>query len=207
YNKFIVIENGINIEKFKRAKPYKKEKINSDFKETDKLICMVGRFSTQKDQATIIKAIKKIPKNIHLLLIGEGKLKEKNKNLAEKLDVLNRIHFLGFRNDIDKIYKTVDIVVLSSNWEGFGLAALEGMAAGKPVVASNVSGLKKLVQGAGLLFPRGDDKKLAEKIKNLLSNYDKYKRTSDLCFKRSQLFDIKKMVQRYINEYKKLNDD
>ena len=111
---------------------------------------MVARFSEQKDQPTLIKAIKELPENVHLLLIGEGTLKQKNENLAKEIGVSDKVHFLGFRNDVERILKTVDIVVLSSNWEGFGLAAAEGMAAGKPVIASKVEGLREIVDGYGL---------------------------------------------------------
>lgn len=75
--KFIVIENGINIDKFRNAIPYKKEELNPSFTEETKLICMVGRFSEQKDQATLIKAMKYLPEDIHLLLVGEGPLRKK----------------------------------------------------------------------------------------------------------------------------------
>lgn len=202
--KFIVIENGINIKKFIDTKPYHKFVINNKFTQDTKLICMVGSFKEQKDQATLIRAMKKLPSDIHLLLIGEGPLKEKNQTLAKEIGVEDRVHFLGFRNDIPRILKTVDIVVLSSHWEGFGLAAVEGMASGKPVIASDVLGLREVVQGAGILFLKGDSIELATKINELFIENDKYDDIAKKCLLKSNYFSIEKMVERYINAYRKL---
>lgn len=205
-NKFTVIENGIDLKKFTKAIPYKKKEINKIFNEDTILLCMVGRFNEQKDQSTIIKTIKELPNNIHLLLIGEGELKKYNENLADVLGVSDRVHFLGFRNDIDRILKSVDIVILSSKWEGFGLAAVEGMAAGKPVIVTKVPGLSRIVNGAGLTFEVGNIKELKEKILILL-NEEVYKEISDKCLLRSKKYSIEKMVEKYLEEYKKLRAD
>lgn len=202
--KFIVIENGVDIEKFRKAKPYSKSDLNSQFAEDTKLVCMVGRFTEAKDQATLIKAMKKIPDNVHLLLVGEGHLKEKNKELAIEIGVKGRVHFLGFRNDIPRILKTVDIFVLSSNWEGFGIAAVEGMAAGKPVIASDVPGLREIVKGAGLLFSVGDSDELAREINELFTDENRYEEISRKCLVRAKKYSIEKMVERYIILYNEL---
>lgn len=199
--KFIVIQNGINIEKFMEAKAYSKDEINSKFTQDTKLICMVGRFSEQKDQATLIKAMKELPSNVHLLLIGEGPLKEKNQSLAKEIGVEDKVHFLGFRNDIPRILKAVDIVVLSSHWEGLPLAAVEGMAAGKPVIASDVPGLKEVVRDAGLLFEENNSKELCEKIKILLTDSEKYENVRKKCIKKAHEYAIDEMVNKYLNTY------
>jgi len=91
--KYKVIRNGVNVEKFRNAIPYKKDAINNKFTDETKLVCMVGRFSEQKDQSALIRAMKKLPSDIHLLLIGEGPLKEKNESLAREIGVEDRVHF------------------------------------------------------------------------------------------------------------------
>ncbi|TKH01020.1 glycosyltransferase family 4 protein, partial [Peribacillus simplex] len=202
--KYLVIENGINFKKFNESKPYLKSEINEILNEEKILLCMVGRFSKQKDQATLIKAMKSLSKDVHLLLIGEGPLKAQNEFLAKEIGLERRIHFLGFRNDVDRIYKTSDIVILSSKWEGFGLAAVEGMATGKPVIASDVTGLKEVVEGAGVLFKKGDSLDLAENINNLLINAEEYSKVSDKCLKRASNYNIEKMVEGYMNLYLKV---
>lgn len=204
--RFVVIENGIDLKKFKEAKPYLKHEINAKFSEDTQLICMVGRFSEAKDQVTLIKAMKHIPSKVHLLLIGEGPLKEKNEELVNQINLEDRVHFLGFRDDVPRILKTVDIVVLSSKWEGFGLAAVEGMAAGKPVVASDVPGLSEIVTGFGLIFEVGNSEELANKINQLINDPLKYNEVAGKCQLRANSYSIEKMVNEYIEQYKILLD-
>lgn len=199
--KFITIENGINIDKFKNAKPYEKEKINNIFSDKTKLICMVGRFTEAKNQRTLIKAIKDLPNDIHLLLVGEGYLKENNMKLAHDLKVSNRVHFLGFRNDVERILKTCDIIVLSSNWEGLSLSSVEGMASGKPFIASRVNGLEEVVGSHGILFENNNDKELRNIILELFSNKKYYNEISLRCMKRAEDYNIDNMVKKEIELY------
>lgn len=199
--KHVVIENGVDIEKIRKALPYKKDELIDGINEEIKLICMVGRFSEQKDQATLIKAVSKLSDDVHLLLVGEGPLMNENKKIVEELRLIDRVHFLGFREDIPRILKTVDIVVLSSHWEGFGLAAVEGMAAGKPVIASDVEGLSEVVKGAGLLFE--GQKELIITMNSLLNDNVLYKKTAVLCLARAKKYSIQQMVKRLEEVYNK----
>lgn len=200
--KFTVINNGINIEKFKEAKPYDKAMINNKLTSDTKLLCMVGRFSKAKDQSTIIKAMKDIPEDIHLLLVGEGPLKQYNEKLSEDIGVSNRVHFLGYRDDVERILKTSDIVIQSSNWEGFGLSAVEGMAVGKPIIASDVEGLRDVVDDAGVLFQKGNVKDLYKMTNALLNDYNFYKEVSNKCSTRAGDFSIDIMIKDIIKKYK-----
>ena len=168
------------------------------------LVCMAARFTEQKDQPTLIKAISKLPENIHLILLGEGKLKDFNENLAKNLNISHRVHFLGFRSDIPQILKTVDIVVLSSHWEGLCLAAVEGMAAVKPVIASRVEGLFEVVSGYGLLFEEGNVDELASLIRRLTEDEQFYSEIAQSCKKRSKEFSIQKTVDNLLNIYRKV---
>ncbi|MGO1372088.1 MAG: glycosyltransferase [Senegalia sp. (in: firmicutes)] len=201
--KFTVSHNGINIKKFKDAKTYVKSAINDSFSEDTQLLCMVARFSEAKDQPTIIKAMQYIPENIHLLLVGEGPLKCNNEQLAEDMAVENRVHFLGFRNDIERILRTCDIIIQSSNWEGFGLAAIEGMAAGKPVIASDVEGLREVVCGAGMLFEKSNVEELVSIIKLMLED-SCYNECVKLSFNRASKYNIDIMSEKTLHIYKTL---
>lgn len=96
---------------------------------------------------------------------------------------------------------------MSSHWEGFGLVAVEGMAVGKPVIASNVDGLKQVVEGYGLLFEDDDYKELASKIKKLESDKIFYNKISTLCCKRAQYFDITNMANRYMAVYHEVDKE
>lgn len=198
--KYHLLENGVDIQGIQKAEPYKKNELIPEISEDTKLIAMIGRFSEQKDQYTLIHGMTSMSKNVHLILVGEGPLIQKNMKLVKQLEIEDRIHFLGFRNDIARILKTVDIVVLSSNWEGFGLAALEGMAAGKPVIASDVEGLSKIVSGAGLLFENGNISELQKHMESLFLDDRFYKEIQEKCINRAEKYSIQRMAL----EYKKL---
>ena len=169
-----------------------------------KVIAMVAGFRYQKDQETLIRAMSYVPKDVELWLIGDGERRTIIEQCVKEKGLENRVRLLGIRNDIPSILKTVDIVVQSSHWEGFGLAAVEGMAAGKPVVASNVAGLSQVVSNAGVLFPLGDDKALADILNKLLTDYKYYNTVKGRCVKRAHKFDISKMVYKYCQVYQSL---
>lgn len=203
-DKYKVIENGINIEKFIKAVSYNKDEINKIFTDKTKLLCMVGRFVEAKDQGTIIRAMTKIDEDIHVIFVGDGILRQKYEEMVMQLGLINRVHFLGFRNDIERILKTVDIVILSSHWEGLSLASIEGMACGKPFIASKVQGLKEMVEGYGLMFEHENDNELSDLVKLLFSNEDIYNRTSEKCLERAKNYDVKNMVDKLLYEYNRL---
>ncbi|WP_302613913.1 glycosyltransferase, partial [uncultured Bacteroides sp.] len=118
-----------------------------------------------------------------------------------ELGLENRVHFLGLRQDVPTLVKTSDILVLSTNFEGFGLVAVEGMAAGKPVIASNVPGLKEVVNGAGILFPAKDDDCLAREIEHLFKDEDYRNIIAKRCLQRAMKYDVKFMIEKYLLIY------
>lgn len=200
--KIRVINNGVDTEKIAKAIPISRNeiKIPSDVF----LITQVANFYSAKDQKTLIKAISFLPEKYHVLFVGDGPLLAKHKSLAQNCNQPRCIHFLGMRNDVPSILKASDIVVMSSNFEGFGLAAVEGMAAGKPVVASDVEGLSNIVEGAGLLFEPHDEKDLAAKIRRLMEDQLFYKSVSEKCKQRSEKYDVSVMGNRYNQLYQSL---
>ena len=203
-DKHVVIENGVDITKIKAALPYKKNELINGITENTKLICMVGRFSEAKDQPTLIRAVSKLSRDIHLILVGEGPLISDNKKLAEELGISDRVHFLGFRQDIPRILKTVDIVVLSSHWEGLSLASIEGLASGKPFIASKVPGLEEIVEGHGVLFEKGNYNQLCEIITSLLNDSKIYNETAKSCVQQSKKYELKNTVISLWKLYKKI---
>jgi len=114
---------------------------------------------------------------------------------------------LGNRGDVPDLLAQSDIAVQSSHWEGFGLAAVEAMASGLPTVASNVSGLRDVVGGAGVLFSSGDERELADRILQLIDDRNLYVRTSAACLERAKEFDINRMVENYIEIYNSIQSD
>lgn len=197
-NKLVIIENGVYLEKIYEAIPYKKSEIGLN--ESDKLILMSARFEAQKDHETIIKSLKLLPEEFKLLLAGEGSLLSKYKEFAKNLQLENRILFLNNRKDIFEIMKMVDYNVLSSNFEGLSLSAIESLASGKPFIASDVSGLN-FIKNKGLLFPKGDETELARLILELYYNRNLYYQIADDCLSLAKNYSIEKMLDKYVKVY------
>lgn len=194
--RFVVINNGINVKLFST---------NEASHEYSKTLIMIGRFSPAKDQATIIKAMALLKDDIHLILVGNGRGIEECKSLACQLKVDNRVHFVGTQSDVSAWIAKADVGIQSSKWEGFGLAAVEMMAGGLPVVATDVDGLREVVQGAGILFPVGNYQILADIINHLLADKRYYDDIKAKCLERSMQYDIHVMADAYMNVYKKLS--
>ena len=192
----IVIYNGINLNKY--LKPIKDITNKKEF-----IITMIAGFRYQKDQDTLIRALPLLPANYKLWLIGDGERRQELENLVTSLSLEYRVKFWGIRNDISQLLEQTDIVVLSSHWEGLSLSSIEGMASGRPFIASDVDGLREIVNENGILFPQGDEKTLASEIRSLCENHELYKQIAIACQAKAKQYDINIMAKKYNNLYAK----
>ncbi len=197
----ITIENGVNIASYQSG--YKIRNLSNPLF----VITQIAGFRIEKDQKTLIRTMKNLPDYFHLWLVGLGTEINACKQLVEDLHLSHRVDFLGIRDDVPDILQKSDVVVMSSHWEGFGLAAVEGMAAGKPVVASDVPGLREVVEGAGVLFGAGQTHELAAILKELHDDHVYYEKTADLCKARALQYDVGNMAERYLSLYQELYDN
>jgi len=133
---------------------------------------MVARFSRQKDQALLLNAFADLKLPAELLLVGEGELLERQRRLAGRLGIADRVQFLGGRKDVPEIMADCDIFVLTSHYEGFPNVTLEAMRAGLPVIASDVGGTREaIIEGeTGFVVPHGDLATLKKKLAFLIQN-------------------------------------
>lgn len=201
-NKIIKIYNGIDLKEIIEAKKYSRNEIKFD--SNDKLILQVSSFTPQKNQQTLIKSLKYLPNSFKLILVGDGGVEKENCiNIAQKMDLSDRVFFLGIRKDVPRLLKSVDVVVLSSHFEGLSLSSVEGLASGKPFIASDVPGLTEVVEGAGILFEDNNEKELANAILSICTNVIVNKKIISDCINRSKKFDILTMTQKYSDLYKK----
>lgn len=196
-----VINNGVSINTFKNSIATDKNDFFPNSEVGLKTIIQVSSFKEPKDQATLIRSLSYLPNNVKLLLVGEGILQQQCKELAIELKVDDRVLFLGIRTDVPQLLKMADIVVLSSNYEGFSLASIEGMASGKPLIASDVDCLTTIVKNAGILFKPGDAKELSSYIDKLCTNNIYYQDVASQCKQRAEQYDIKFMVDKHIELY------
>jgi len=203
-DKLIIIENGINFKKFNQAIPYEKCAIDKNINQSDFLLIQVAGFRIQKDQFTLIKSLVHLPSYVKLVLVGDGENRSNCEQLTSQLHLLDRVFFLGIRTDIPELLKTVDVIVLSTKYEGLSLSSIEGLASGKPFIGSDVPGLTDIVNGTGIQFPLGDDKKLAEEILKLMSDKDYYRQTALRCVEKAKSYDIDLMVDKTIDLYKQV---
>jgi len=117
-------------------------------------------------------------------------------------NVADRIHFLGVRSDVPSLLQAADIVVMSSHFEGLPLSCLEGMASGKPFIASDVDGLREIVGDYGVLFPHEDSATLAATIEKLCSDAQYAAAISKRCQQRAAEFDISATAAGYEAVYR-----
>ncbi len=193
----VVVNNGVDVARF--LCPIKDVSQNKSF-----LVSQVSSFNDAKDQDTLVKAIKELPDNYRLQLAGDGVRRPKVEELARSLGIADRVDFMGIRTDIPDILGSSDVVVLSSHWEGLSLSSIEGMASGRPFIASDVDGLHEIVKDSGILFPHGDYKQLAKEIRQLCNNTVHYNVVARECQERAKQFDISIMAKKYNELYKSL---
>ena len=137
------------------------------------VISVVGELNENKNQSMLFESMERLRDTqlLHLILVGEGPMEETYRRRVRERGIGN-IHFLGFRNDVPKILAMSDVIALTSKREGLPRCVMEGMAAGKPVLGTNVRGIRDLVVDGenGFLVEVGDVEGLAEKIRLLRSN-------------------------------------
>lgn len=157
-DKLTVIYNGIDSSRF--SSPKDKHEVYT--------IGMTARFSRQKDQMTLIKAVERVVKAqnkvLKLVLLGDGKTKRDCREYVKKHDLELVVEFRTGK--FQELASQLDLFVLSTNWEGLPLVVIEAMAARIPVVASNVPGVNEIINHGenGFLVDVGDDKQLATAI-------------------------------------------
>jgi glycosyltransferase involved in cell wall biosynthesis len=196
-----IIPNGVDLNQINSAMGYSKEVF---FSNSSCLILQVARFGFPKDQKTVIESLVYLPEKFKLLLVGDGEELSACKALVHELKLNDRTLFLGMRNDIPELLKTADILVLSSLYEGLSLSCIEGMASGKPFVASDVPGLKEIVTGSGLVFECGNPKELALIFQELDVNPEYYNQIAERCKKRVEDYSIDAMIQTHLQLYQTL---
>jgi len=143
--------------------------------EEDSVIGFVGRLDEQKGLLTLLEAMAILVerhRNARLVLAGEGNLRPAAEKFLKDRNLRRHAYLAGFRENIPEFLRGIDFLVMPSNWEGFGYAAVEAMAAGKAVVASHVSSLPEIVDDhrTGLLVPPRSPERLADAMVTLMDN-------------------------------------
>lgn len=154
------------------------------------IITHISNFRQVKRIEDVIRVFNKINKKVDskLLLIGDGPEQRAAHKLAVKLNVSNKIHFLGLQSSIEKLLAISDLFLLPSEKENFSLSALEAMSCGVPVIATQVGGMAEMIDNGkdGYLFDVGDIDGMAEAGIKLLDDKDSYKKISAAAQKKAK---------------------
>lgn len=190
-----VIHNGIDAEAFACAEPAPLPTPPGAL-----VIGFVGRFDDRKgilDLARAWSAVAEALPDAHLALAGKGPEEER---VRAMLAAAPRVHWLGFRADVPQVLRAIDILAVPSHWEGFGLVAAEGLAAGAAVVAADASSLPEIVRDGreGLLVPPADPDALAAALIRLGRDAGERRRLAAAGPPRvAAEFSLDRMIDRY----------
>lgn len=201
-NKLRTIYNGIDLQKYIHAKGYEKESLG--FSDTDFILIQVSSFTPQKNQKSLIEALHFLPEKVKVLLVGTGPQESLLKKFVEEEGLTDRVRFLGVRQDVPNLLKTANAIILSSHYEGLSLSSVEGLASGKPFLASDVPGLTEVVENAGILFQDNNPMALANAIFSVLNDPDYSARVSELGQERARRYDIEGMCKSYLQIYSEI---
>lgn len=168
------------------------------------LAATAARLHPQKDLPTMLRAVAGVP-SLELLVLGEGPLEEDLKRLAQTLGIAQRVHFVGFRDDVFDVLRAADVFVLSSLWEAVSLAVQEAVLVKVPVVSSDVGGIRELITdgSSGRLVPPGDPAALARALSGLLAAPDEAQRFAEAAYGRLRsTFSTDAMLSRLAAIYR-----
>lgn len=195
----VVVSNGFDMNK----KLPSCDEFEDNNLENKIVITMASRFVKGKDFETLIDAIGQLNDNYHLLLVGDGELFNSVKDYVVKSCLSSKVDLLGYRDDILKIFKNSDLVVLSTAFEGLPVVLLESISVGTPVVGSDVPGVKDVLGGTNLMFEYGNVNGLVKKIMYVLEEEqsDKIQKTIDVL---QEDFDIKHTISEYKYIYRSI---
>ncbi|MCX7765529.1 MAG: glycosyltransferase [Candidatus Sumerlaeia bacterium] len=204
--KCFVIYNGIEIEQFQQAQPSPELRYSLGIKEDDFVIIMVARLVEQKNHRLVIEAAPEIIQNVpraKFLFVGDGKLRAELEALVQKKGLESRFIFAGQRDDVPHLLKLAAVAVLPSFKEGFSNTVIEAMAAGLPVIATNVGGNQEAILDGetGFIISPTDKIGLARVIIRLAQDRNLLLRLSQNATLHSQNFSINRMVSETENLY------
>ncbi|MDE5551933.1 MAG: glycosyltransferase [Muribaculaceae bacterium] len=200
-----LIPNGIDVSRFAIERPHPSQ-WPVIFGRSGRAIVMVSRFSAAKDQATLIRAVPHIEdKEAFVVLVGDGETRGEVERLASELGVSDRVVFTGNRSDVPRLLAAAEIGVLSTHWEGMSMSVIEMMASGLPIVATDVAGMREMLDGVGRLVPEGDERALAGVLNELLTGgcREDAGRIA-VSRQRAGRYDIAAVAEAYVRLYKEL---
>lgn len=209
-NKIFKIEKEIEvIQNFVDVKRFSKKPIDA-FRQViapnnEKIIVHASNFRKIKRVGDVVRIFAQVHKVApsKLLFVGDGPERQGAESLCRELDLCDDMRFVGKQEQMEEIFAISDLFLLTSEYESFGLAALEAMAAGVPVISTNVGGLPEInVHGkTGFLANLGDIDAMSKYAIDLLTDEKKLSAFKENAAAHAQLFDIQNIVPKYEELY------
>jgi glycosyltransferase involved in cell wall biosynthesis len=205
-NKIAVINNPVLINEIEDLS---REKIDFPLRTNLPVILTVGRLSSEKNQALLIRAFQEVQKHVNsnLVILGIGPEEVKLRKLVNSLGLTEKVHFLGWQSNPFKYMNRATVFVLSSDYEGFPSVLVEAMACGCPVVSTDCSyGPAEILDGGkyGILVPVRDEGILSMGILQVLRDESLRTLLSNIGMERAKDFDATRIAYQYNNLFNEL---
>ena len=170
-----VIPNGVDVRRYQSRIERRRVRSELNLDDDHHLMSVVGTLKEQKGHRYLIEAVSLLVSEhpqLRIAIVGDGELRHQLEAAVNTAELTDHVIFLGNRNDVPELLSASDSFVLPSLWEGLPMALIEAMAAGLPIIATEVSGTKQVMVAdrTGLLVPPGDATALADAIRSLLSD-------------------------------------
>jgi len=209
-SKMFVIKNGIDFTEAKERDYLEKKKKELGLDLSQPIVGTVARLHRQKGLIYLLRAAREVQQaipEVKILIVGGGPLHLKLERAVLRAGLGNCLVFMGERKDAQELLSLFDVFVLSSLWEGLPYVLIEASALGKPIVATDVDGVKEVIKNGetGILVPPRNPKKLAEAIIRLLQKKDFALKLGERAKKTIPLkYSLSRMVEEVQNLYLKL---
>ena len=201
-----VIYNFVDVQRFSKKPIDAFRKVIAP--NNERIILHASNFRKIKRIDDVIRIFKKLNDVIpsRLLLVGDGPERPMAEALCRELNLCDEIRFVGKQQDMEEIFAIADLFLLPSEYESFGLSALEAMAGGAPVISTNVGGLPEIITPGenGFMANIGDTDQMAQYAIDILKDENTFKRFKENARKQAENFDIARIVPQYERLYERL---
>jgi glycosyltransferase involved in cell wall biosynthesis len=204
---WVLCRDAISVQEFMRPGPRRTKLAQWGIPEDKVIIGMVACFKPQKAPVDFVEVAAEVLKragNVHFVMAGDGELRPEIEARIRERGVASQITLLGWQEDMPEVYRNLDIVVLTSLWEGLPCVFSEAMAGELPIVATNVDGAREaIVHGEnGFLHEPHDIKGLADSVTQLIADPGLRKQMGRLGKARVMEFDISRSVAALESAYR-----
>lgn len=198
-----VIHNFVDVERFQRKPLDAFKKVIAP--NGERILLHASNFRKVKRVQDVVKIFAQVNKVIpsKLLFVGDGPERPGAESLARDLGIFEEIRFVGKQEQMEDILAVADLFLLTSEYESFGLAALEAMAAGVPVISTNAGGLTEINENGktGFLSDVGDVDEMSKHALSILTNDQKLQQFKERAGDHAKLFDIMNIIPQYEKLY------